>query len=169
MSEQPEHRTSWMPDAPSGLPPVDPPEPTAPSATAPPAAPTPAPRPAYAADDAPVIGRRAHVATGHHQEQRWGPDRSRERNASAVIGIALSGIGLASLASWFASIQTPLLLILGAAIGGIVMGLRGWASARNGLATNGALGMWAAVLGGLTILGVIGVYVLVIFALSQWV
>lgn len=94
-------------------------------------------------------------------------DRARELNSRAVIGMVLSGIAVVSVLAWFAGAPTPLLLAVAAAIGGTVMGLRGWSAARQGLASNGGLGLAAAAVGVLALTGVVVIYALVIAAIGQ--
>ena len=114
----------------------------------------PAPFRAPAADPAPDLGGVTF-------------DRSTEHNSRAVIGAALSGLGLGGVLVWFLGLSTPLLAVVALGIGGIVMGVRGWASARNGLATNGGLGVAAVVMGLLAVLGVVAVYALVLAAIGR--
>lgn len=94
-------------------------------------------------------------------------DRSTEHNSRAVIGVTLSGLGLGGVLAWFLGLGTPLLAVVALGIGGVVMGVRGWASGRNGLATNGGLGVAAIVMGLLAVLGVVGVYAVVLIAIGR--
>ncbi|MDN4473228.1 hypothetical protein [Demequina zhanjiangensis] len=93
--------------------------------------------------------------------------RATEHNSRAVIGMALSGIAAALILAFIAGFNSPLLITVALGIGGIVMGWRGYLAARNGLASNGTLGIAAVVVGALAILSVVGIYAMVLFALSQ--
>lgn len=94
--------------------------------------------------------------------------RATEHNRRAVIGMVLSGLALAGLLAWFGGFLTPVLVVLALALGGMVMGLRGRAAARNGLATNGGLALAAIITGAVAVVGIIGIYALLLYALSQW-
>lgn len=94
-------------------------------------------------------------------------DRHTEHNSRAIVGMVLSGLGLVGGLAWFAGFSTPLLLVVGLGIGGIVMGLRGRAAARNGLATNGGLALAAAIVGLVDLLAVVAVFALLVIAVSQ--
>lgn len=90
-----------------------------------------------------------------------------EHNSRAIIGMVLSGLGLAGVLAWFGGFATPLLLVIALGIGGIVMGLRGRAAASNGLATNGRLGLAAAITGLAAVLGAVAIFALVVIAVGR--
>ncbi|WP_297083047.1 DUF4190 domain-containing protein [uncultured Demequina sp.] len=95
--------------------------------------------------------------------------RRTEQNSRAVIGMVLSGLALAGVLIWFVGVSTPLLITVALAIGGIVMGAMGRASARRGVATNRGLALAAIIVGCLAILATVAVYALLLIALSAWV
>ncbi len=93
--------------------------------------------------------------------------RGTEQNSRAVIGIVLSGLAGASILAFVAGLNSPLLITVALGLAGAVMGWRGYLAARNGLASNGGLGLTAVVVGGVAILSVVGIYATVLIALSR--
>ncbi|GIG54036.1 DUF4190 domain-containing protein [Demequina activiva] len=95
-------------------------------------------------------------------------DRATEHNRRAVVGMVLSGLALAGLLAWFVGFSTPVLVVLVLAISGMVLGVRGRAAARNGLATNKRLALAAIITGAVAVVGIIAIYGLLLYALSQF-
>ncbi|MFN3865681.1 MAG: hypothetical protein ACK4MD_03090 [Demequina sp.] len=87
-------------------------------------------------------------------------------NGRAVIGIVLSGLGLAWAFAAFSGVPTPPLAVFALGIGGLVMGLRGRAAVRDGTASNDRLARAAAFTGLGAIVGGMGIFVLVLLALD---